>query len=192
MAYGAQVLSDDLAVFCRQVRERSREHQEAMAAAIEHGWSSVAVGILRQELDSMVRAIFLNSQPDVRERARLLTLAVSGQRWTRPTSTGKLAPITDHDMVVHTQSLHDWAEMVYRFGCNFIHLSNCHDYNARDPFQALPYDERRAIAQYLRQYHGGRASPNSTFGDIAEYFPEVFNKVSDNLEHEIRALERGL
>src|SRR5258707_15481337 len=95
----ASMPHNDLETFCRQVRERSREHREAMSAATERDWSSVAVGILRQELDSMVRTIFLNSQPDAHERVRLLAMAVSGKKWTFPTPHGRLAQVTDRDMI---------------------------------------------------------------------------------------------
>lgn len=47
----------DTAWFWRQVRTRSREHREAMTIAAQQGWLSIMVGILRQELDSMIRII---------------------------------------------------------------------------------------------------------------------------------------
>ncbi len=160
-----------------------------MRMAFKKGWLSVAVGILRQELDSMVRIIFLRNQPDSQQRVRLLRMAVSGEAWSLPTPRGNLMRVTDRQMVDFANDLHGWSKMVYKFGCNFIHLSDCHDYHARDPFAALPDDERLSIAQYLRQYHQGNASADSTFEEISAYFPKVLEKISANLEHELRGLE---
>ncbi|MGY1868210.1 MULTISPECIES: hypothetical protein [Nocardia] len=185
--------ADDVAWFCRQVRARSQEHEEAMSVAAQRTWLSIAVGILRQELDSMVRVIFLLKQHDPRLRARLLRQAVSGEIWTLPTSNGRSRRVTDRDMVDLAHTLHDgWIRLVYRFGCSFIHLSNLHDYHSRDPFHGLPQDEREDIARYLRQYHGGPVSAELTFEEIAAYVPKVLGKITSNLELYLTDLERGL
>lgn len=139
----------------------------------------------------MVRVIFLIEQTDPRLRKLLLEQAVSGTAWALPTPKGKLKKVTDRDMVDFAQHLHGWTELVYRFGCSFIHLSNLHDYQARDPFHSLPIEEREGIAQYLRQYHGGVASRDSTFTDIATYTPKVLEKITSNLENGLRHLEQA-
>jgi hypothetical protein len=162
-----------------------------MPIATQLGWLSIEVGILRQELDSMVRVIFLLEQHDPGLRARLLQQAVSGEMWTLPTSTGKVEKVTDRAMVNLAQNLHGWTRLVYRFGCTFIHLSDLHDYQARDPFRGLPPEDREAIAQYLRQYHGGDVSADSTFKEVAEYVPKVLDKIASNLDHYLEELERN-
>ncbi|MEU6656857.1 hypothetical protein ABZ904_48070 [Streptomyces sp. NPDC046900] len=120
----------DLNVFCRQIRERSREHQEAMTVAAERGWASIEIGILRQELDSMVRVIYLLRQPSAL-RADLVASSISGDRWKIPTDKGKMKAVTDRDMVEVAERLNGWTRNVYEFGCRFIHLSSAHDYLAR-------------------------------------------------------------
>lgn len=182
--------NDDLGVFCRQIRQRSSEHQEAMTLAAERGWRSIAFGILRQELDSMVRVIYLLTQPR-QLRADLLAASVAGVRWRVQTENGKMKPVTDREMVDLAQNLHGWTRNVYEFGCRFIHLSSAHDYLARDPFQALPFEEREGIAQYINHYHrrpDQTLSVNSTFDDIIAYAPLILKKISRNLEHELAAL----
>jgi len=173
-----------------------------MPVVFDNGWLSVAVGILRQELDSMLRIIFLRNQPDGQQRARLLHMAVSGEVWTLPTRKGKLPKVHDKDMVEFTVDrelvdfadgdLDGWLKNLYDFGCNFIHLSNCHDYHARDPFAALPDDERLSIARYLRRYHKGDASADSTFEEISTYFPKILEKISTSLESQLKGLEHDL
>jgi hypothetical protein len=98
----------DLTRFIRQVRARSEEHREAMPEVFAHSWYSIAVGILRQELDSMIRVIYLLREPDRNRRAQLIHQAVSGRRWD----------IRDEDMVRLTEDLCDqhWARQVYNFG----------------------------------------------------------------------------
>jgi hypothetical protein len=162
-----------------------------MRVADQQGWHSIAVGILRQELDSMVRVIYLLSQRDHKLRAQLLEQAVSGEAWTVPTPNGKLKKVTDRDMVDLAKGLQGWTQLVYRFGCSFIHLSNLHDYQARDPFKSLPLGERVEIAQYLRQFHGGQASADSTFNEIVAFVPKVLDKITSNLECYVEDLKHG-
>jgi hypothetical protein len=160
-----------------------------MYVANRQGWLSIIVGILRQELDSMVRVIFLLSLPEPAERQRLLSSSVSGKDWEVPTSKGRMRKVTDREMVERAQAFHGWVRNVYLFGCSFIHLSDRHDYLARDPFRALPLAEREWIAQYLRRYHGGLASSDSTFREISAYAPKILNKISSNLEIYLARLE---
>ncbi|MEU6319204.1 hypothetical protein [Streptomyces sp. NPDC047009] len=183
--------SDDLDVFCRQIRERSREHQEAMTVATERGWTAIAVGVLRQELDSMVRVIYLLAQPDSL-RAALVTSSISGERWRVPTGAGKMKVVTDREMIDLAQQLHGWTRNVYEFGCRFIHLSSAHDYLARDPFRALPFEERKVIAEYINKYHGHlgeELSADSSFHEIIPYLPFVLKKISSSLDGNLQSLQ---
>jgi hypothetical protein len=170
--------------FCRQIEERSREHEEAMPIAVAHGWWSLAVGMLRQELDSLIRVIFLLRQPP-RIRDQIIESSLTGDgRFRLLTPKGKLATVTDSEMVGATDGLADldgWTRLVYEFGCSFIHLSSAHDYLARDPFQALAVEERQVIADYLRNYHGGLVDTRSTFNDVTVYVPSVLRKISSRL-----------
>jgi len=177
----------DLEIFCRQVRDRSRENR----IALEHLWPArtvgAAIGLLRQELDSMVRVILLLSTSDRTRRASLISDAVAGREWRQPTGRGR---ITDAEMVKVADSLHGWTRSVYQFGCAFIHLSSFHDYNSRDPLGFISVDERAALLAHLRYYHGGLSEDHPTFHDIAQFVPRVFDKIASNLEHYVRELER--
>jgi len=179
----------DLAIFCRQVRARSSELQEAMQLLAERGLASVTVGILRQELDSMVRVMFLLAQRNRVLRTQLIEDSVRGHRWRVPTATGKATFVTDTQLVELGDSFTGWARNVYRFGCSYIHLSNLHDHQARDPFQALSLDERDAISGQLNQYHGARLSTESNFAEVAQWVPSVLGKISTNLELYLKQLE---
>lgn len=94
-------------------------------------------------------------------------------------------------MVDLAQNLQGWTQLVYRFGCSFIHLSDLHDYHARDPFRGLALEDRQHVAQYLRQYHGGNVSADSTFDEITAYMPKVLDKITSNLEYYLKDLEPG-
>ena len=52
-------------IFCRAVEARSREHREAMDVAITRGWWAIAGSVLRMELDSMIRVVYLLRRPDL-------------------------------------------------------------------------------------------------------------------------------
>jgi hypothetical protein len=175
-----------LETFCRQVRARSTEHRAAIHLLHGRRLLSQVVAILRQELDSMVRVIFLLSVADKPYRQQLIDASVNGAKWT---VKGKSACITDREMVELAQSLHGWTQSVYKFGCAFIHLSRFHDYEHRDPLLALAKDEKAAILKHMRADHGGPAVAHPTFEDLLPYLPAVFEKVASNLEHYVEKLE---
>ncbi len=171
--------------FCRQVRARSAENRRAMEAL--RAAPGQMVSILRQELDSLVRVVFLLSQRDRHHRKRLIDDSVAGRRWLR---RGSLQPVTDREMVDLTNTLHGWTKSVYAFGCAFIHLSSFHDYQDRDPLKQITVDERDAILAHLRYYHGGPSQVSPSFSDVVPLLPMVFMKIADNLECYVKELER--
>ena len=153
----------------------------------EHGLASPMVGILRQELDSLVRVIYLLSIRDKKYRKQLIEASIEGERWTHK---GKRSRITDREMVALAQHLHGWTQLVYRFGCAFVHLSNCHDHGSRDPLKSLAPTDRAVLLQYMRQYHHGPSMENPKFADLIPYIPRVFEKVAGNLECYLSDLEK--
>ncbi len=176
----------NLAIFCRQVRSRSTEHASAVRLLFHANHLGQVVSILRQELDSMIRTIYLLSIHDRIERQRLIDASVNGGQWT---INGKKTRITDKDMADRAEQFQGWTASVYKFGCAFIHLSAFHYYSDRDPFRILPNSERQEILQHMRSYHGGPIEDDPSFADIAKYFPAVFDKVSNNLACYLTSLE---
>ena len=175
-----------LETFCRQIRARSSEHREAIHLVHGRRLLSQVIAILRQEVDSMVRVIYLLSIADKPYRQQLVDASVNGAKWT---AKGKSGCITDREMVELAQSLHGWTQSVYKFGCAFIHLSSFHDYEHRDPLLALPENERAAILIHMRAYHGGPIGLDPPFEDLVPYLPQVFEKVASNLECYVKQLE---
>jgi hypothetical protein len=178
---------EPLATFLRQVRSRSREHRAAMDLLASAGLAGQMVAVLRQELDSMIRVIYLLTQSQAR-RALLLQDSIEGRKWSQE---GSRASVTDREMVELAQHLQGWTRSVYKFGCAFIHLSGLHDYNDRDPLQQLPEEERQDILEHCRSYHGGPRSLNPTFTDLAPYMPRILEKIAGNLECYLEKLEQG-
>ena len=86
--------ADNLEIFVRQIRERSRENAESLGLLHRENLHANVVSILRQELDSLVRAIFLLSQTDRSYRNALIADSVEGRPWTKKGGKGR---ITDRD-----------------------------------------------------------------------------------------------
>jgi len=179
--------TEELAVLCRQVRSRSAEHKISMSAVMAVGAFGQAVGILRQEVDSMVRIMYLLSITDPVLRENLITTFVSGGTMRR----GNGQRVTDREMVDLGQTLHGWTKSVYQFGCSFIHLSSFHDWSDRNPLDQIPDEERRQILTHMRYYHGGPAEEHPTFHEFATYLPRVLDKIAGNLECYVETLEKG-
>ena len=176
-----------LAIFLRQVRSRSLEHQRAMGLLSGAGLAGQMVSVLRQELDSMVRVIYLLTQSRAR-REILINASVGGDKWSQE---GSRAKVTDKEMVDLAQTLQGWTQSVYKFGCAFIHLSGLHDYNDRDPLEQLPDEERMNILNHCRYYHGGPSPGAERFDDLVPYLPRVLEKISGNLECYLEDIENG-
>lgn len=170
--------------FCRIVRERSSTNEQAMNRLSD--LPGHQVGILRQELDSMVRAIWLGHCDGV-ERQRLAQLFQQSGEF-RQVSGGR---ITDAAMVALAGRLHGWTQRVYKFGCAFIHLSTAHDFHNRDPFVDLSVSDRREIIEHISNYHSIRLPETFGFADVVPVLPRVFEKIRGNLECELVILETG-
>ena len=149
----------------------------------------IMASIIRQELDSMVRVIYLLSVSDLSERKRLIGQTIDGNKWTVETQKGKQRQIADREMVELANQLQGWTKSVYKFGCAFIHLSSRHAYNSKTPFKSLSDTEKEDILSHMRHYHGGPNSDSPSFEELATYFPLVFEKITSNLECYLKELE---
>ena len=145
----------DISTFCTLVRSRSEENKRAIGTLSMS--DNVTIGpsfsILRQELDSMVRVIYLLSLDSIPERKRMINQTLNGEEWTVKTQNGKERKVTDREMVELVTRLHGWTLSVYKFGCSFIHLSNFHNYLCENPVNLLSAEKRKAIISHMKQYH---------------------------------------
>ncbi|MCD4823724.1 MAG: hypothetical protein K8S55_03895 [Phycisphaerae bacterium] len=176
----------DTEIFCRMVRERSSEHRRAVVSLHLSTAFGQIISVLRQELDSMIRVIFLLSIEDREQRRKLIEASVEGRQWTHE---GTKKRITEREMVELASKLQGWTRSVYSFGCAFVHLSSFHDYRERDPMTMISDDERRAILDHMQYYHGGPCGPTVSFQDMLPYLPMIFDKIASNLECYVASLE---
>jgi hypothetical protein len=174
------------------IRNRSEENRKAIQCfSFPHSVLSPAFSILRQELDSMIRIIYLLAVTDITERQRLIDSTLRGENWKIRTNKGKWRTITDREMVNLAQHLQGWTQSVYRFGCAFVHLSDFHNHIAQNPFDKLTKEEKKDILSHMRNYHGGPRNENPEMAELATYVPQVFEKISSNLECYLKELEQN-
>jgi len=72
--------------FIKLIKSRSDEHEKAFSRI--HDLPGSMMSILRQELDSWIRVLYLLSISDLEERNRLMACTVSGERWKVTTPKG--------------------------------------------------------------------------------------------------------
>jgi hypothetical protein len=173
--------------FCKILRERSAEHMSAGRLMFVNRHHGQIISILRQELDSLVRAVFLLSK-DLNTRAHFINQTLQNIKWTQPNSR---TVITDRQMVDLTDTLHGWTNSVYKLGCAFIHLSPLANYKNGNPFQQLTQIEIADIKQHLHNYHGFNLADELSMQTIEPYLLAVLDKVSSNLECYIQYLEKN-
>jgi hypothetical protein len=131
--------------FCRILMERAAEHLSSGRLLFANELYGQIISILRQELDSMVRAIFLLSK-DLTMRQHFIGQTLQNTKWTQPNSR---TTVTDRQMVDLTDTLHGLTNSVYKLGCAFIHLSPMVDYRNENPFLQLSPTEVTDIKQHL-------------------------------------------
>lgn len=179
-------------IFCGMIRNRSEENLRAIQCfSMLHGVLSPAFSILRQELDSMIRVIYLLAVTDVTERQRLIDSTLRGEKWKVQTNKGKWRDVTDREMVDLAQHLQGWTQSVYKFGCAFVHLSDFHNHLAQNPFDKLMKFEKQDILSHMRYHHDGPSHDDLDMAELAIYVPQVFEKIARNLECYLIELEQN-
>lgn len=173
--------------FCKILRDRSAEHVSAGRLMHANGHYGQIISILRQELDSLVRAVYLLSK-DLNTRSHFINQTLQNVRWTLPDSR---TVVTDRQMVDLTDTLHGWTNSVYKLGCAFIHLSPLVDYKNGNPFRKLSQTEIIIIKMHLHNYHGFSLTDDLDMTTIKPYLLRVLDKVSSNLECYIEYLEQN-
>ncbi len=179
-------------LFCGMIRNRSDENRRAIQCFSKpHGVLSPAFSILRQELDSMIRVIYLLAVTNLTERQRLIDATLRGDKWKIQTNKDKWRDVTDREMVDLAQHLQGWTKSVYKFGCAFVHLSDFHNHLVQNPFDKLMVSEKQDILSHMRYYHGGPCNNNPDMTELSSYVPQVFEKIAGNLECYLKELEQN-
>jgi len=175
----------DTEKFCQILKERSNEHISAGKLLFDNGHFGQLIAILRQELDSLMRVVFLLSK-DLATRQHFISQTLQNVKWTLPNSK---TVVTDRQMVELTKELYGWTNSVYKLGCAFIHLSPMADYKNNNPFQQLKQDEINDIKQHLHSYHGFSLFELLNMETVSPYLFKVLEKVTGNLGCYIDDLE---
>lgn len=167
--------------FIELIQKRSKENAESLSDDFAKRRIGKCLETLRTELDSFIRVMYLGRVSDINERERLITQTLSGEKWTVLTQNNKWKQVTDKDMVDKADELLGYVHYVYKFGCGFIHLSNFHNYATTNPFDKLSDTEKTDVKNYLNQYHHFSTDQELTVENMANYIPNVFEKISSNL-----------
>ena len=172
--------------FCDTIRNRSMENQIAIELLYSNQLYSNAISILRQELDLMVRTIYILGISDTEYRDKLMTSFAEGKKWKR--KDGK-SFVTDKEMVDFSDTLHGYTHLVYQFGCSFVHLSNLQNWLDDDVSANLSIDTKHNIVKYINQYHCAGLGVDFSFTDIVLFIPDIFKKIHGNLECYVKQIE---
>ena len=176
---------DNLDKFCTIVKKRSAENAQSIKLLYENKLYGNCVAILRQELDSMVRVLFLLSQP-INIRKQLIKQTLNNEKW----KIGK-TQIKDFMLVDSICNLHGWARNVYYFGCAFIHLSSYCNYFDEDIFNKVSKTEKDVIKNFMIQYQEFPVDLDITFETMQPYILKIFDKINGNLACSIKDLSKN-
>jgi hypothetical protein len=175
--------------FLAQARTRSIENSSSFDLLYQHKKYAVCIGLLRQELDTLIRVSYLwHDEVSTDKVKALLSLSSQGKEWGEINLKGKFVRITDREMVTLASHLGGWEQLIYNYGCKLIHLSNFHLHESKDPVASLEKSERDTIVEYLKFYHQ-YPKDDLTFSVIIDYLPKVMEKLLGNTEFFIKELE---
>ncbi|MEQ1546777.1 hypothetical protein [Methyloglobulus sp.] len=175
--------------FLSQAKARSVENSDSFKILHEQKKYAVCIGLLRQELDTLIRVSYLWHEDTTPNRARkLMELSANGKEWGEINLKGKFIRITDRKMVDLASHLGGWEQLIYNYGCKLIHLSNFHLHQAFDPVATLDKAEKDNIIKYLSTYHSYSKS-DLIFSDVTEYLPLVMEKLTNNVDFYIKELK---
>lgn len=167
--------------FLEQVEARTIENQKSFELLYENECFGVCIGIIRQEIDTLLRVSYLidwSKGYKLRENAYdLIKSSVELGEWKYQNNHKKMVQIRDREMLLEG----GWEEVVYKFGCGLIHLSNKHLYKTSDPIVNLSDQEKEKIIHYLSYYHNYEKIDLNML-DIIEYLPKIYEKIYSNIE----------
>ncbi|RYG56189.1 MAG: hypothetical protein EON56_04530 [Alphaproteobacteria bacterium] len=175
--------------FLAGAKARSLENRKSFGLLYDQGCHGVCIGLMRQELDTLLRLSFLwrpETAADVAVSLMEKTVT-KGSRWSFK-ENGKKVMLSDKSMVAFAHFLGGWERVAYEFGCKAIHLSDLHAYLVGDPMKNLSQHDRQEIAHYLSSYHGYDGK-DLTMDDMVSYLPKVMEKISSNVESYLEELE---
>jgi hypothetical protein len=182
-------MTDTVTKFCELVRARSQENLHAIKLLADNGGFSISIGLLRQELDSLIRVAYLcDNDASSQISLSLMNDLLEGNQWKRLTRKNKKARITDREMLNVASSIGGWVEIIYSFGCKLIHLSELHGYKTNRSQSNIPANEKEEIIQYLSCYHD-YPYDDIEVDHIEKYIPEIMKKLIDNVNYYILQIE---
>lgn len=186
-------MSNTIDEFVELVENRSAENQKSINLLFAQNLLGQCVSILRQEIDTFIRIVYLGRMTDLNNRERLMRQTLNGKKWTENTVNNKTRNVTDREMVELARQLKGYVQYAYKFGCAFIHLSNKHNYKKENPFEGLDFREELDIKYYLNQYHGFNRNLDLTIENVKLLIPAIFDKISSNMLYYCRELkEHGI
>lgn len=174
-------MSKIVSQFIELIKRRSEENKLSLNSLYENQLFGNCISILRQEIDTFIRVIYLGRLSSVHERERLINLTFNDEKWNTLTVNNRMKIITDKEMVDIASQVKGYVLYLYKFGCGFIHLSNYHNYTIENPFDRLDLNEQIDIKFYLHQYHGFPFENNLSIEVINPLIPSVFDKISQNM-----------
>jgi hypothetical protein len=173
------VFMNILEKFIKQVENRSLENQNAFNLLYENECYGVCIGIIRQELDSLLRVSYLiefNGWCFNEFAFELVKNSVESGEW-RYLNNNKFKRVTDKEML----DKGGWESIVYDFGCGLIHLSNKHSYK-HNSILNISQNEKEKIIDYMKKYHDFDKT-DVDMNDIVEYLPRIYKKIRENIDY---------
>lgn len=171
--------------FKKSLATRSNSNYNAFVLLLENQMYDQAISIMRSELDSFVRVMYLLEHGE--RKYAFIKQTFSMELWK-----DKQGLVTDKKLLSN-KSLFGWERLIYDFGCYFLHLSYYHGLEYNKMVDTWGTKTKTQVRTYLYQYHGYKIEnfyipDNYNFDDIIFILPDVMKKITGNLKFFIEKL----
>ena len=170
--------------FFDAISQRSEEHQKAFDYAIKEKLYSQVGSIIRQELDSLIRLSYYECLSES-DRQKIIKKFFAGEK-VFPNDTTLVNGVDSKGLLNKLPQL-GWAKHIYKVGCEFVHLTQLHNWEQGEPQLNFTNAERQDIKTnvdwWQKEYMKTDFVLDINFGfkDLAAAAPGIFNKLRVNL-----------
>jgi len=164
-----------------EIMHRLEENWKSFNILFELKHYGNCISIMCQELDQYVRILYLIKQSHFM-RDDFIKCSVNDQKWHYSDSDNKKKYVTDDDIRKFASKLDGWELSIVEFGYVFKHLSSNLNYVLKDPIKLLDKNGRNTIRKYVMEYHNIDLSEDYSINDLILVLPEIFKKISRNIE----------
>jgi hypothetical protein len=169
------------------INHRLDENVKSFKLLFEMKHYGNCISIMRQELDQIMKLLFLLNRNKV-ERKQFMESSIESHKWFVLNKENRKEYITEEDIAKYSESLSGWDKSIYEFGLAFGHLTNSFNYGSKDPIKSMNDIYRKMLYDYIKGYHDKDYPKDFSLDDLIPILPMIFDSISFHLQSYMKEL----